>query len=178
MSELFDTFDESGNSTGTEYRSVVHRQGLWHRAANIFVFFPDRKLLIQQRQLTKDICPGIWDVSTAEHLQPGETYEEGALRGLKEELGITDVSLVPYGEVSRSRLEIPQLDIRDFEFQQSFRTIYSGAVKVDPTEVLDTRCITLEALQQEMKDSPEVFTPWFHQRAADLGLFNGDQFFG
>lgn len=29
-----------------------------------------------------------WDLSVGEHLQPGETYEHAAYRGLEEELGI------------------------------------------------------------------------------------------
>jgi len=171
MPEQFDIFNEAGERLGTEARSVVHRAGIWHRASNIFVFLPDGRLLIQRRQLSKDVCPGAWDVSTAEHLKPGETFEEGALRGLEEELGISGVKLETYGEVVQSRLEIPELGIRDFEFQQSFRTTYPGSITPDPEEVLEVRLIELVVLEEEMANEPERFTPWFHQRASDLSLF-------
>lgn len=171
-SELFEIFDESGHAIGTEYRAVVHREGYWHRASNIFVFLSGGELLIQRRQLTKDVCPGKWDVSAAEHLKPGETFEEGALRGLEEELGIVGVKLEPLGGVTKTRLELLETGVRDFEFQQSFRTVYSGSVKIDPVEVLETRTVTLEDLQQEMAVLPDNFTPWFHQRARDLGLLD------
>lgn len=171
MSEQFDTFSETGERLGTEYRSIVHREGIWHRASNVFVFFPDGRLLIQRRQLSKDVCPGAWDVSAAEHLKPGETFEEGALRGLEEELGISGVSLEPYGEVAKSRLDMPELGIRDFEFQQSFRTMYEGLIHANPEEVLEIRKIELESLEVEMTRQPDRFTPWFHRRARELELF-------
>lgn len=168
--ELFEIYDEMGNQTGTEYRSVVHREGYWHRAANVFVFHPNGRLLIQRRQLTKDVCPDKWDVSAAEHLKPGETFEQGALRGLQEELGINGVTLQPLGGVTQTRLELPEIGIKDFEFQQSFKTTFSGEIKIDPVEVLETRMITLDELHEEMTNSPEQFTPWFRQRAEDLDL--------
>ena len=171
MSEQFDTFSETGERLGTEYRSIVHREGIWHRASNVFVFFPDGRLLIQRRQFSKDICPGAWDVSAAEHLKPGETCEEGALRGLEEELGISGVTLEICGEVVKTRLELPELGVRDFEFQQSFRTTYAGPVTLDPDEVLEVRLIELQALEKEMAQDPVKFTPWFHRRASDLRLF-------
>lgn len=171
MEERFQTFDESGNPLGVVARSEVHRKGLWHRAANVFLFFPDGKLLIQRRQFGKDVWPGAWDVSVAEHLKPGETFEQGAIRGLKEELGVDGVSLEPFGAVARSRLDAPESGIRDYEFQQSFRTVYSGPVFPDLREVLETRIIGLRELKAEFEELPEAFTPWFRQRARELDLF-------
>ncbi|EFN56468.1 hypothetical protein CHLNCDRAFT_22214, partial [Chlorella variabilis] len=88
--ELFELVDEAGNTLGTELRSVVHRKGasLLHRAVYVWVFRPDGALLIQRRSPLKQIGPGQLDLSVAEHLQPGENYVQGAVRGLAEELGI------------------------------------------------------------------------------------------
>ena len=44
------------------------------------------------RSPKKTVCPSAWDLSCAEHLMSGETYREGAARGLKEELGL-DIQL-------------------------------------------------------------------------------------
>ncbi|MBO6558857.1 MAG: hypothetical protein JJ957_20540 [Pseudomonadales bacterium] len=46
--EQFEIFDDAGQNIGVEYRSIVHRQGYWHRASNIFVFRTDGRLLIQR----------------------------------------------------------------------------------------------------------------------------------
>lgn len=170
MEERFETFDESGKPLGVAARSEVHRRGLWHRASNVFLFFPDGKLLIQRRQFSKDVCPGAWDVSVAEHVKPGETFEAGAIRGLREELGVEVASLEPFGQVTRCRLNVPESGIRDYEFQQSFRTVYSGPVFPDIREVMETRMVGLSELQAEFEGRPEAFTPWLRRRARELDL--------
>ncbi len=172
MCELFDTFDESGNKIGTALRSEVHRKGYWHRASNIFVFSADGRLLLQRRQYTKDICPGLWDLSAAEHLKPGESFEDGAIRGLKEELGISDLKLERLGTITKARLEFPKLQVKDYEYQQSFRTIYSGTIEIDPTEVLETRWVMMKELGIEILQTPELFTPWFKDSLVDLNLLD------
>ena len=172
MAEEFEIFDELGNRIGTAPRSEVHRKGYWHRASNVFLFYPDGRLLIQRRQTTKDVWPGAWDVSAAEHLMPGETFEQGAHRGLREELGVVGATLEVFGAVTKSKLEVPESGIRDFEFQQSFRTVYGGHVSPDLAEVMETRAVDPEQLASEFAMHPQTFTPWFRQRAMDLELFS------
>ena len=104
MSELFETFDEAGRPTGLVERSVVHTKGLWHRAAHVWLFTSDGRLHVQRRAADKDLYPNLWDFSVGEHLTPGESFEDGARRGLQEELNVTDVILEPMGEVRRMRL--------------------------------------------------------------------------
>jgi hypothetical protein len=36
----------------------------------------------------KQIGPGLWDLSLAEHNEPGESYHDAAVRGLRQELGV------------------------------------------------------------------------------------------
>lgn len=174
MEEQFETFDETGNPLGIQPRSKVHREGLWHRAVNVFLFMPDGKLLIQQRQLSKDVWPGAWDLSVAEHLKPGESFEDGAKRGLREELGVEDVEVERFGSIAKSRLEIEASQVRDFEFQQSFRTTFDGQVVANPDEVKDTRAISLRDLKTSFRERPQDFTPWFRRRVAELGLFEAE----
>jgi len=178
MTELFDIFDEKGAPLGLASRVKVHREGIWHRASNVFLFYPDGRLLIQRRQLSKDVCPGAWDVSAAEHLQPGETYEQGAIRGLREELGVENVTLEPFGKVTKSRLDVVAAGIKDYEFQQSFRAVYAGPVSPDAAEVMATRMVGLSELEAAFLEDPEAYTPWFRQRAVELQLFRSKQLEG
>ena len=77
MEEVFETYDAAGLPLGLESRSFIHRHGIWHRASNVFLFDGNHRLLIQQRQMTKDVCPGLWDLSAAEHLDIEEAEDDG-----------------------------------------------------------------------------------------------------
>jgi isopentenyl-diphosphate delta-isomerase type 1 len=168
--EQFEIYGEDGKLLGTAPRSQVHREGLWHRAANVFLFRSDGRLLIQRRQLTRDVWPGAWDLSVAEHLQPGESYERAALRGLHEELGVGNVQLTPVGGVSQSRVESSEPLIRDYELQQSFRAVFDGAVVPALAEVAEVRLVTVGELTAAIAREPGQFTPWFRQCAIGIGI--------
>ncbi len=171
--EPFQTFDASGNAAGIAPRSRVHREGLWHCAATVFLFRPDGRLVIQRRQGSKDVCPGAWDLSVAEHLTPGETYEQGAHRGLFEELGIEHIPLERWGGVIRAQIEIAEYGLKDYELQQPFRGVFGGVLRPNTDEVADIDVIELKALGMAFAQRPADFTPWFRESAIQLGLCCG-----
>lgn len=171
--EQFDIFSAAGVHLGLAPRSQVHREGLWHKSAQIFLFDAVGRLYLQRRAAVKDICPGLWDQSVAEHLIPGETYLEAARRGLEEELGVTDVSLTSLGTPFAGRLDQPALGVRDYELQQAFQGIWDGPVVPDPAEVAEIRALDLDALTAWMRSEPDAFTPWFRRDAIRLGVLPG-----
>lgn len=93
IEEYLDVVDENNQVIGQEKRHVIHRSGLWHRGVHVFLFTPDRRLLVQRRSHAQDTYPNALDCSVSEHLQVGESYLDGAIRGLREELGIEQASL-------------------------------------------------------------------------------------
>ena len=167
--ELFETFDNDCRPLGLVPRNEVHRRGLWHRASNVFLFDSRGALYLQRRAACKDVWPNVWDLSVAEHLQPGESFEQAAHRGLVEELAVYDVELTPLGEVVRGCTEIPELNLRDFELQQTFRGVYDGDIVADPSEVADVKRMSLAALADAVAHSPNDFTPWLRSRLRALG---------
>ena len=167
--ELFETYTEDCRPLGLVARAEVHRRGLWHRASNVLLFDAAGHLYLQRRAPTKDVWPNAWDLSVGEHLQPGETFEQAAQRGLAEELAVCGVALTPLGAVVCGCIEVPELQIRDCEFQQSFRGTYDGEIVADPTEVADVRRIALDALAAEVIANPDSFTPWLRSRLRAFG---------
>ncbi len=166
--EQFEIFTEDGVSLGTAPRSRVHAEGLWHRSAQVFLFDSTGRLYLQRRVDDKDVCPGLWDQSAAEHLKPGETWTAGALRGLAEELGITGISLSPLGEPYAGRLDQPALGVHDHELQQAFTGRWDGPIRHDPGEVAEVRLVPLDELVRWVRQRPEEFTPWFLRDAVRL----------
>lgn len=87
--EYLDVLDEQGNKTGkTKLRTLVHRDGDWHRAVNIFIINPHQEILLQRRSLTKDSYPGKLDISCGGHLSAGDDVQMAVVRELAEELGL------------------------------------------------------------------------------------------
>ena len=90
MDEYIDLVDKNGNPTGkTELKSVIHQNGYYHNTAHIWFYTNDGKILLSQRSAKKNICPLLWDVSVAGHIDAGESIKVGAIRETKEEIGLT-----------------------------------------------------------------------------------------
>jgi len=71
--ENIDVLDENGNVTMKRYpRSEVHRLGLWHRVAHVWIVNQKGELIVQKRTNTKESWPSLWDVSSAGHCDAGE----------------------------------------------------------------------------------------------------------
>ena len=168
--ELFAVFDRSGRQLGLQARDEVHRKGLWHKSAQVFVFNAQGQLLMQQRAADKDLYAGLWDYSVGEHLQPGETFLQAALRGLNEELGISAVDqMIRLG--GERWVEITSAHHADREIQQAYRCEYEGDLRVDPVEVAQVRYVGLSELAAWLADAPHEFTPWFIEDMEEFDLF-------
>lgn len=168
--EYFETFDDAGRPLGLVARAEVHARGLWHRSAHVFLFDTAGALWIQQRAAAKDLFPGRWDFTVGEHLTPGETFLQGALRGLAEELAIEGASLEAVGPVRRNTCRIDALGVLDRELQQAFRGCWDGPVQPDPAEVAAVRRVDPVELRHWMQRAESDFTPWFLSELEALPL--------
>ena len=90
MDEYIDIVDINGNPTGaSELKSVIHQKGLYHHTAHIWFYTDNGDILLAQRSAKKVICPLMWDVSVAGHINAGETPKQAAIRETEEEIGLT-----------------------------------------------------------------------------------------
>lgn len=81
--EYLDIYDEEGNYLGYETREIVHRDGLWHKTVQNWLYTKDGKVLFQIR---KD--NGKFYTTASGHVDKGETIEEAFTREIKEEIGL------------------------------------------------------------------------------------------
>ena len=86
--EMFFVVDEDDRPLESLPRKLVHGHGVWHRVSHIWLRNDQGQLLCQQRSLAKELIPGFWEPFFGGHLSPGESYSDGAVRELREELGI------------------------------------------------------------------------------------------
>lgn len=80
--ELLDIYDENGNHIGTEERSAVHRDALWHKTVHCWLYNKEGYVYFQRR--AED---GTLYTTASGHIQAGETVKEGFGREIEEELG-------------------------------------------------------------------------------------------
>ena len=96
QNEVFDIVDENDVIIGQKTRYECHHdQTIIHRTIGIVIYDVHGRILLQKRSKTKDMEPGKWGISCAGHVGSKQTYEQAALRELKEELGIeTELTFV------------------------------------------------------------------------------------
>ncbi|GAA4237286.1 hypothetical protein GCM10022291_23700 [Postechiella marina] len=89
MDEFIDVVDKNGYPTGkSELKSVIHQTGLYHHTAHVWFYTKNGFVLLSQRSAKKTICPLMWDVSVAGHVDAGESIKQAAIRETKEEIGL------------------------------------------------------------------------------------------
>ncbi|MDC1205320.1 NUDIX domain-containing protein [Candidatus Pacebacteria bacterium] len=86
--EKLSILDEQGNIIGEEYRDVIHQKGLLHGEVHVWCVTPGNELIFQHRAKNKDTYPDLLDATAGGHVDLGETYDESAIKELKEETGL------------------------------------------------------------------------------------------
>ena len=80
--------EHTGEVIGSVDRHTAHTNGIWHASTHVWILDASGNLLVQQRAAWTRRFPKHWDISAAGHMKVGE---EGNLREVSEELGVTPV---------------------------------------------------------------------------------------
>jgi len=87
--EPLDLVDEKNRVIGWAHRRDVRARNLLHRGVGILCFNSSGQIYVHRRTPTKDIFPGMYDMFVGGTVNRGETYRNGAVREIREELGIS-----------------------------------------------------------------------------------------
>ena len=138
---------------------AVHQRGLRHLAVSVFVMNGEQTLL-QRRAMTKYHTPGLWTNTCCTHPRWGEPAVDCAGRRLREELGITGLTLVPAGKIEY-RADVGN-GLTEHEVVEVFiaQAAESLHLALNPAEVMQTKWIARRLLMAQILNAPEQFTPW------------------
>ncbi len=159
MEEYFDVLDENGNKTGkTKRRSLVHKDGDWHKAVYIWIVNDKNEILLQQRSPNKDSYPNMWDISSAGHLTAGDDSVTGAIREIKEELGIDIIA----NQLKLIGIRQKRSQVSDSFINAEFNDVYLLRLSLDlnkitlqPDEVSAVKYVPLDEFKRMIKTNDE-----------------------
>lgn len=148
--EIVAIVDKDNQVIGSATRSEMRAKGLGHRATYILVFNPQGELFVHKRTMTKDVCPGYYDVVAGGVVLAGESYEESAARELEEELGIRDIPLKTFFDFY---YEEPNSSV----WGMAFSCEYNGEMVLQEEEIESGEFMSVEEIFEMAEKEP--FTP-------------------
>lgn len=156
---LIPAFGEDGELRPVE-KLEVHRRGLRHPAVSVFLV-DGAATLLQQRAAGKYHSGGLWANACCTHPRWGEHPAACAGRRLREELGLSGLTLRRRGMVEY-RADVGG-GLTEHEVVHLFVAAVDRATlapRPDPAEVAALRWVALDALAREIAEEPGRFVPW------------------
>jgi isopentenyl-diphosphate Delta-isomerase len=151
--EIYDVVNDNDVVIGQASRKHIHANKLLHRSVHILVFNSRRQLFLQKRALCKDENPGMWDTSSAGHVDTGESYDDCAHRELWEELGLK-ASL-------KTGIKISACEETHNEHVQVYSCVTDDVIKINMDEISEGFFLNLPQIQKEVAINPAQFTSSF-----------------
>lgn len=139
--ELVDVIDDAGRTVGRATRAEMRGRRLPHRCTYVLVFNRHGELFIHLRTPAKDVFPSHWDTCIGGVLTTGESYHEGVLREIKEELGVeaAPCELFPFRYA----------DDRTIVHGMVYRLDHEGPFRLQPEEIVRGEFVAIgEALRR------------------------------
>ena len=158
MEEKVVLVTEKDEVLGLMEKMQAHENGILHRAFSVFLYNSKGEMLLQKRAAEKYHSPNQWTNACCSHPRIDETYLEAAKRRLNEELGINCELEEKFHFVYKA--DVGQ-NLWEHELDHVFVGNYDSEFQLNTEEVAEVRYISMEDLNQEMKQNPEQFTEWF-----------------
>ena len=152
---LVNTNDEP---IGLMNKLEAHEKAVLHRAFSVFVLNDKNEVMLQQRAHHKYHSPLLWTNTCCSHQRAGETNLEAGMRRLEEEMGfVTDLK-----ELFHFIYKAPfDNGLTEHELDHVMIGYYNGEPQINPDEVGNWKWMDIEAIREDMKNQPQIYTVWF-----------------
>ena len=162
--ELLNIVDENNNLTGIkEDKEIVHKKGLWHREAAIWIMNENGEMLLQKRSATKKQNPNKWAL-TAGHVDAGEEPIDTMVREIQEELGV-NIEKEKFSKIllEKEKIFSPESNTINARFTEHYFTIVPYKIsdyKIQLSELSEVKYFSIEEIEKiiENKDENYVFS--------------------
>ena len=144
---------------GTMEKMAAHKEAVLHRAFSVFVYNSDGDILMQQRAFSKYHSGGLWTNTCCSHPRPDEDLATAAVRRLQEEMGFTTNLIKAFDFTYKAAFEN---GLHEHEFDHVFTGYYDGPVHFNKEEVAAYAFMPVQILEDQIQETPEKFTAWFH----------------
>ncbi len=155
-SEIIAVVDEKDNIVKGATRKEVHKKGLLHREACVYLINSSKEVLLQKRSDRH-----IWDSSAAGHFPKNQNYKEAIKRETEEELGLK-VEKNEFQEVGYEKLKVDLEDnIKNYKFSKIFilrKDVPIEKFNIDKGEIEKIKYFDLEEVETLLKN-PYKLTP-------------------
>ena len=171
--------DGNDNELGIGGLVEAHREkGLKHRAFSLQLFRPTSsstslgvvksyELLLQQRAESKPAFPKYWANTCCYNMAPGEKYLQRAVSRVKEEVGV-DVAEETLRELYKFSYEAEDIEgWCENEMDNVIVGEWEGEFKINTDEAMDAKWVEWGELNNDIKDNPDKYAPWFKMIVAD-----------
>jgi isopentenyl-diphosphate delta-isomerase len=150
--------NDADDEVGVATKQRCHDgEGLLHRAFSVFLFSPEGEVLLQQRSGQKRLWPGAWSNTCCSHPRRGESIGGAVQRRLREELALEAQVRFLFKFRYHARYDAAGAE---HEICHAYAGALTGRAAVNPNEVAATTLMAASALDRDLADRPEVYTPW------------------
>ena|SRR3989344_5500301 len=151
--EYLDVVNDDDIVVGKALRKDIYENKHRHRIVHVLIFNDREELALALRSSKARYCPLHWVTSAGGHVQSGESYEEGALRELGEELGIKAELKFAFKD------NFDNMDGRNLKkYLVTFTAAANGPFNINPDEAEKVKFFNIDKIKKMIKDG-EKFHP-------------------
>ncbi|MBI2129845.1 NUDIX domain-containing protein [Candidatus Woesearchaeota archaeon] len=144
MKEYMAVVDENDRVMSKKTRNEIVVKNLLHRGIAVFVFNSKGEIFVHKRNRNKKYYPGYYDAIVGGGLKHGETYNKGAKREVREEIGAKDIKL-QFLFKNRFKNNI------DNHIANVYKIVYDGKIKLQKSEIEWGKFMAINELKELMK---------------------------
>lgn len=152
--------DKKDKVIGYKEKYAAHKNPVpLHRAISVVILSKDKKkMLLQKRPASKPTWPLFWSNTCCTHPLKDESYKDAAERRLEEEMGFAVPLKEQFKFIYKAKFD---KDWGEHELDATFLGFYDGEVKPNKEEVDDYKWMDVKDLRKDIKENPDIYTPWF-----------------